>query len=92
MKKKWKHFIKSVAPIGKNSKYFSEKPYGARSCNRRNKWRVSRKYKKRVNADILIVKDGEIVLSTIFNGSQRVTGKLGNERMNYLMESILKIK
>ena len=67
-------FLKSIVPIGKNSKYFIEKPYGAVVVAEEINGEVIEKIKKRLNSEIIIVKDKEILISTIFNGSERVKG------------------
>lgn len=74
-------FLKSIVPIGKNSKYFIEKPYGAVVVAEEINGEVIEKIKKRLNSEIIIVKDKEILISTIFNGSERVKGnfkEIGN--------------
>lgn len=69
-------FLKALAPIGKNSKYFTEKPYGAVAVTEEINGELVEKIKKRTNSEILIIKNGEILLSTIFIGNERVTGKI----------------
>jgi serine phosphatase RsbU (regulator of sigma subunit) len=76
--KNGRFFLKSVAPIGKNSKYFSERPYGAVAVTGEINGELVENIKKRVNSEILIVKNGEILMSTIFNENERVKGKLVN--------------
>lgn len=78
--KNGRFFLKSVAPIGKNSKYFSEKPYGAVAVTGEINGELVENIKKRVNSDILLIKEGEIVLSTIFNGNERIKGKILNDK------------
>ena len=67
-------FLKSIVPIGKNSKYFIERPYGAVVVAEEINGEVIEKIKKRLNSEIIIVKNKKILISTIFNGSERVKG------------------
>ncbi len=64
--KNGEYFLKGIAPVGKNSRYFTEKPYGVAVVGEELGGVIAEKMKSRINSEIVIIKDGELKLSTIF--------------------------